>query len=125
MKEKLASSSELAASTSQQQMAQIELMQKEVERLRNENLRMRDERNEAIANAVAAQEAQEAGRVTTEKHARLEDEKALMLQEAHRALVNSNGFLLRELEDLRARHTHDALQWQKNYTTLRETMKSA
>eukprot|EP00658_Telonema_sp_P-2_P034724 TRINITY_DN25348_c0_g1_i1.p1 TRINITY_DN25348_c0_g1~~TRINITY_DN25348_c0_g1_i1.p1 ORF type:complete len:223 (-),score=62.15 TRINITY_DN25348_c0_g1_i1:299-967(-) len=42
-----------------------------------------------------------------------------MLRESHQSLIQTNQFLLREVDMLRAQHTQDALQWQKNYAALR------
>lgn len=47
----------------------------------------------------------------------------LTLPPVPKALVESNAFLLKELETTRARQAQDALQWQRNYNHLREQLQ--
>ncbi|GFR64155.1 centrosomal protein of 72 kDa [Elysia marginata] len=49
-------------------------------------------------------------------------ELALMLQESHRSLVETNDHLLRELVETRQRHKHEVSQLNWNYQQLKATM---
>ncbi|KAK3757610.1 hypothetical protein RRG08_000126 [Elysia crispata] len=49
-------------------------------------------------------------------------ELALMLQESHRSLVETNDHLLRELVETRQRHKHEIAQMNWNYQQLKATM---
>jgi centrosomal protein CEP72 len=43
-----------------------------------------------------------------------------MLQEAHKSIVESNQHLLRDIDELRAKHESEALQWQKNFNEIKK-----
>ena len=43
-----------------------------------------------------------------------------LLQEAHKTIVESNQHLLREIDELRAKHELEAQQWQRNFTEIKK-----
>eukprot|EP00762_Andalucia_godoyi_P002228 ANDGO_07468.mRNA.1 hypothetical protein len=55
----------------------------------------------------------------TQSHGSRSDSVMTMLQETHRSLLQSNEFLLHEIQTLKSRHEREILQWKRNYDEIR------
>jgi len=93
--------------------------------LEEDNSKLRRELVEAVSQVSALEQARVASPNPFVENQKKEEDlrEGKLLSEAHAALTKTNTFLMSELENTRARHTKDALQWQKNYNLLREQLQ--